>query len=108
MIANMRAGSVIIDLAAVTGGNTEFTKNDETVVHHGVTIIGNSALQCTAPADASKMYSKNVQNFLKLIISNDGVMNLNFDDDLVKGSCITHDGKVINERVIGLLENNLR
>jgi NAD(P) transhydrogenase subunit alpha len=108
MIANMRPGSVIIDLAAVTGGNTEFTKNDETVIHHGVTIIGNSALQCTAPADASKMYSKNVQNFLKLIISNEGVMSLNFEDDLVKGSCITHDGKVVNERVTGLLENNLR
>jgi NAD(P) transhydrogenase subunit alpha len=108
MIANMRAGSVIIDLAAVTGGNTEYTKNDETVVHHGVTIIGNSALYGTAPADASKMYSKNVQNFLKLIINNEGWLKLNFEDDLVKGCCIAHDGKVLNERVSALLENNLR
>jgi NAD(P) transhydrogenase subunit alpha len=108
MIANMRAGSVIIDLAAVTGGNTEYTKNDETAVHHGVTIIGNSALYGTAPADASKMYSKNVQNFLKLIINNEGWLKLNFEDDLVKGCCITHDGKVVNERVSALLENNLR
>jgi len=108
MIAHMKAGSVIIDLAAVTGGNTDFTKNDETVVHHGVTIIGNSALHATAPADASKMYSKNVQNFLKLIVNNEGQLNLNFEDDLVKGCCIAHDGKVVNDRVEALLENNLR
>jgi H+-translocating NAD(P) transhydrogenase subunit alpha len=103
MIANMRPGSVIIDLAAVTGGNTEFTLNNQTIVEHGVKIIGDSALYASAPADASKMYSKNVQNFLKLIISNEGVLNLNFDDDLVKGCCITHDGVVINERVQALL-----
>jgi NAD(P) transhydrogenase subunit alpha len=108
MIANMKAGSVIIDLAAVTGGNTEYTKNDETVIHHGVTIIGNSALYGTAPADASKMYSKNVQNFLKLIINNEGWLKLNFEDDLVKGCCIAHGGKIVNERVATLLENNLR
>ncbi|RYZ47552.1 MAG: Re/Si-specific NAD(P)(+) transhydrogenase subunit alpha [Sphingobacteriales bacterium] len=108
MIANMKAGSVIIDLAAVTGGNTDFTKNDETVVHHGVTIIGNSALHGTAPADASKMYSKNVQNFMKLIVNAEGQLNLNFEDDLVKGCCIAHDGRVVNERVEALLQNNLR
>lgn len=108
MIAGMRAGSVIIDLASVTGGNTELTQNDESVVHHGVTIIGNSALHGTAPADASKMYSKNVQNFLKLIIHAEGRLGLNFDDDLVKGCCITHEGRVVNERTSALLENNLR
>lgn len=108
MIANMRAGSVIIDLAAITGGNTEFTQNNETVVHHGVSIVGNSALYASAPADASKMYSKNVQNFLKLIINNEGQLNLNFEDDLVKGCCITHNGAVVNERVEALLGNNLR
>jgi NAD(P) transhydrogenase subunit alpha len=78
------------------------------VSHHGVTIIGNSALYGTAPADASKMYSKNVQNFLKLIINNEGQLNLNFEDDLVKGCCIAHGGKIVNERVAALLENNLR
>ncbi len=104
----MKAGSVIIDLAAVTGGNTEYTKNDETVLQNGVTIIGHSALHTTAPADASKMYSKNIQNFMKLILNNEGALNLNFEDDLVKGCCIVHDGKVVNERVSQLLDNNLR
>lgn len=99
MIAQMKAGSVIIDLAAATGGNTDFTENNETVVQNNVTIIGNSLLQNTAPADASKLYSKNVHNFLKLIINNEGQLNLNFDDDLVSGCCITHNGAIINERV---------
>ncbi len=108
MISNMKAGSVIIDLAAVTGGNTEYTKNDETVVHNGVTIIGHSALHTTAPADASKMYSKNIQNFSKLLLTAEGGLNLNFEDDLVKGCCITNDGMVVNERVTQLLDNNLR
>jgi len=103
MIANMKPGSVIIDLAASTGGNTDFTLNDETVVQNGVTIIGNSALYATTPSDASKMYSKNIQNFLKLIIDKDGNLHLNFEDDLVKGACIVHDGKIVNERVAGML-----
>lgn len=106
MISHMRAGSVIIDLAAVTGGNTEYTQNDATVVEHGVTIIGNSALYNLAPADASKMYSKNLQNFLKLILDKDGVLTLNFEDDLVEGCCIAHGSKVVNERVAQLLNNN--
>ena len=103
MINNMRPGSIIIDIAAATGGNTELTKDNQTVIHNGVTIIGNSALAAAQPADASKVYSKNVFNFLKLIISQEGVLNLNFEDDIVKGTCITFDGKVVNERTIDLL-----
>lgn len=99
MINDMRAGSVIIDLAASTGGNTDLTKNDQTVMHNGVAIVGNSALPSGMPADASKMYAKNVLNFAKLIITKDGDMNLNFEDDLVKGTCITHNGSITNERV---------
>jgi NAD(P) transhydrogenase subunit alpha len=103
MIEDMRAGSVIIDIASVTGGNTDLTKDKETVMHNGVAIIGNSALASTASADASKVYSKNVLNFLKLIIDKDGNMNLNFEDDLVKGSCITHAGSITNERVLSFI-----
>ncbi len=99
MIDAMRPGSVIVDLAASTGGNTDLTQNNETVMHGGVTIIGNSALPAAAPADASKVYAKNVLNFLKLIIDKDGNLALNFDDDLVKGTAITHGGAVVNERV---------
>ena len=97
---------MIIDLAASTGGNTDLTKNNETVVHNGVSIVGNSALPTTMPADASKLYSKNVLNFLKLIINKEGNLDLNFADDLVQGTCITHDGKIVNERVQSLLTVN--
>jgi len=103
MIHDMRKGSVIIDIAAATGGNTDFTKNNETVIHKGVTIVGNSALASSMPSDASKLYGKNVLNFLQLIINKDGALSLNWDDDLVKGSCITHNGKVVSERVKELL-----
>lgn len=103
MIQAMKPGSVIIDLAASTGGNTEYTKNNETVIENQVTIIGNSNLPSMQASDASKMYGKNVLNFLKLIINAEGSINLNFEDDLVLGTCITHDGKIVNERTQQLL-----
>src|SRR5688572_27320716 len=99
MLHDMRNGSLIIDIAAATGGNTPFTKNNETIVYNGVTIVGNSNLPATMPSDASKLYGKNILNFLQLIIDKEGNINLNWDDDLVKGSCITHKGEVVNERV---------
>jgi NAD(P) transhydrogenase subunit alpha len=99
MIKVMRTGSVIIDLAAATGGNTPLTRNNETVVFQGVSIVGNSNLQATMPSDASKVYGKNVLNFLQLIITKDGALNLNWEDDLVKGSCITHQGEIFHERL---------
>jgi NAD(P) transhydrogenase subunit alpha len=102
MIAPMKKGSLIIDLAAATGGNTELTKNNETVNYNGVSIIGDSALASQMPFDASKMYGKNVLNFLQLIIDKEGKLNLNFADDLVKGACITHNGEVTNDRVKSL------
>jgi NAD(P) transhydrogenase subunit alpha len=65
MIEDMRQGSVIIDLASATGGNTDLTQDGKTIMHNGVTIIGNSALAATAPADASKLYAKNVLQLLQ-------------------------------------------
>lgn len=100
MMQNMRPGSVIIDLAASTGGNTSRTANNTSVLFNDVTIYGNSSLQSTMPSDASKMYGKNLCNFLALIITKEGKLNLNFDDDLVKGCSITHEGRVIHERMI--------
>lgn len=94
----MKPGSVIIDLAASTGGNCEVTKNNETVIHNGVSVIGNSNLPSTIPSDASKMFGKNVLTFLKLILK-DGQINLNFEDDLVKGTCITHNKEIVNEKL---------
>ena len=103
MIEAMKNGSVIIDIAAATGGNTELTKNEETVVHNGVRIIGNSRLPSDMPGDASKLYGKNILNFLQLIIDKEGNINLNFDDDLVKGTCVVHEGKIVNERVLQIV-----
>lgn len=89
MIATMKNGSVIIDIAAATGGNTEVTKNDQTINYKGITIVGNSNLPSTMPYDASKMYGKNICNFLHLIIDKEGKLNLNLEDELVKGTLIS-------------------
>lgn len=102
MLNSMKPGSVVIDLAAATGGNVFATKNNETIVHNGVTIMGNSNLAADMPWDASKLYGKNVLNFLQLIIDKDANLNLNFEDDIVKGCCITHGGEVIHERVTSM------
>ncbi|NTS40527.1 Re/Si-specific NAD(P)(+) transhydrogenase subunit alpha [Flavisolibacter sp. BT320] len=102
MLDGMRYGSVVIDLAAATGGNTPFTRNNETVVRNGVSIVGNSNLPATMPSDASKLYGKNILNFLSLITAKDGTINLAWNDDLVQGSCVCYNGEVVNERVNAL------
>jgi len=99
----MKPGAVIIDLAASSGGNCELTKDNETYVHGQVKIIGNSAFPADMPSDASKMFGKNVINFLKLMISSKGEFNLNWEDDLVKGTCVTNNKEVVNERIKSII-----
>ncbi|HQY12963.1 MAG: Re/Si-specific NAD(P)(+) transhydrogenase subunit alpha [Ferruginibacter sp.] len=99
MLGAMKSGSVIIDLAAATGGNTELTKNNETVMHNGIRIVGNSFLPATMPSDASKLYGKNILNFLQLMITKEGELNLNFEDDLVLGTCITDNQQIVHDRI---------
>ncbi|MBD0278952.1 MAG: NAD(P) transhydrogenase subunit alpha, partial [Flavisolibacter sp.] len=103
MLKGMRQGSFIIDIAAATGGNTPFTKNNETVQFNGVTIVGSGNLPATMPSDASKLYGKNILNFLQLITTKEGALHLNWEDDLVKGCCITHNGEIVHEGVKKLL-----
>jgi NAD(P) transhydrogenase subunit alpha len=98
-VESMRAGSVIIDLAASSGGNCELTRDGATVVHQGVSIIGNSQYPVDMPSDASKMFGKNVINFLKLMISPKGEFTLKWEDDIVKGTCVTHNGEIVCERL---------
>lgn len=98
----MKPGSVIIDLAASTGGNCEFCENGKTVVVNGVKIIGDSYLPASVPRDASAMFSKNILNFMK-IAAPQGEIVLNFEDDIIEGSCITHQGQVISPRLKALL-----
>ena len=102
-IKKMQPGSVIVDLAASTGGNCEGTEDNKIIQKHGVTIIGNSNLASTLPMDASKMFGKNVVNFTKLIIGEEGMLNLNFDDDIVANTCVTHAKEVMSERVRNIL-----
>lgn len=99
MIQTMREGSVIIDIAAATGGNTELTKNDETVTAHGVTIVGDSNLPSAMPYDASKMYGHNMLHFLELIIDKEVGLKIDFDDELIAGTCMTFDGEIKDDRL---------
>ena len=108
MMQGMKKGSVIIDLAAATGGNTELTKIDETILFNGVSIVDGSRLASGMPSDASKLYGKNILNFLRLIIDKEGNTQLNFEDDLVKGTCIAHSGEIVNERVQSLINEAIK
>ncbi len=104
-VKKMKKGAVIIDLAASTGGNCELTKNGEVVNFENKTVIGQSDYPSLTPLDASRMFGKNVFNFLKLIIDENGDLNLNFEDEIVRGTCITHNGELYNERVKTIIEN---
>ena len=102
-VRNMPSGSVIVDLAASTGGNCALTENNKKVLKEEVTIIGDSNLPSSMPSDASKMFGKNVVNFLKLIIGPEGEMHLNWEDDIVENTCVTHNGQVKSQRVNSIL-----
>jgi len=103
-VKSMRAGSVIVDLAAEKGGNCAVTRPDETAVVHGVTIIGHTNLPAEIPANASQMYAKNLVTFLKHLVS-DGQLQLDLSDEITEGALLTHEGRVTNERVAALTES---
>jgi NAD(P) transhydrogenase subunit alpha len=94
----MQPGSVIVDLAAETGGNCELTEAGQTVVEGGVKILGPRNLASEMPLPASQLYAKNLENLLGLIVSEEGELNLDFEDDIVAAACITHSGEIKNER----------
>jgi NAD(P) transhydrogenase subunit alpha len=97
-VHNMQPGSVIVDLAGESGGNCELTEAGQTVVENGVKIIAPPNLPSDMAAHASQLYARNVENLLKLLTSDEGRLNLDFDDEIVAGACITHDGEIKNER----------
>jgi NAD(P) transhydrogenase subunit alpha len=101
-VRGMAPGSVIVDLAAERGGNCELTKADEVVVEHGVTIFGPTDLPSDVPLHASQMFSNNLTNFVKLIMS-DGRFHLNLQDEVVRETLAAHRGEVIHPRVRELL-----
>jgi len=97
MLPTMKPGSVIVDLAAETGGNVEGTEAGKTIVVSGVTIIGQLNLPSSMPFHASQMYSRNIASLLALMLKKDGTFDLNIGDDVVKGTVITHGGQVVHE-----------
>jgi len=101
-VKGMKRGSIVIDLAGATGGNVTGSKPDEIVEHDGVTILAPTNLPATVPVHASQLYSRNVTSFLNLLIK-DGALNLDMKDDVIGPSCVTHEGKWMNQRVAAAL-----
>jgi NAD(P) transhydrogenase subunit alpha len=99
-VAGMKHGAVIVDLAAETGGNCELTKTGETfVTDNAVTIAGPVNLPSSMPEHASQLYARNVQSLLELMTDkeNEGALKLDFEDEVIKGACITRDGEIVHE-----------
>jgi NAD(P) transhydrogenase subunit alpha len=97
-VRNMQPGSVIIDLAGESGGNCELSVAGETVVEGGVKVIAPLNLPSEMATHASQLYAKNVENLLKLLVSEEGTLNIDFEDEVVAGACLTHEGEITNER----------
>jgi len=102
-VDEMSPGSVIIDMAAGSGGNCELTVKDETIIYKQIRIIGNSNFPSRMPADASKMLGNNYINFLNLMITEEGNLNLDFEDDIIKSTCMTHDHEIVNQKVLEII-----
>ena len=90
-VEGMAPGSVIVDLAAETGGNCELTQAGEVVTANGVTILGPRKLPATVPAHASQMYARNITTLLESMVK-EGALHLDFEDEVVAGTCVTHEG----------------
>jgi NAD(P) transhydrogenase subunit alpha len=103
MVAQMRPGAVIVDLAAEQGGNCVCTEPGKDVIYHGVTIIGPINLPSSMPVHASQTYSKNLQTLIQHL-AKDGTLELNFEDDITSGACVAHGGEICNVRVQAALE----
>ena len=99
VVKKMPKGSVIIDLAATSGGNCELSEPGKIIDYQGVRIVGKTDYLSEMSIDASKMYGQNLLNFINLLIKEDGSLNLDFEDEVIKGTCLTHEGNIINERV---------
>ena len=102
MVKGMRPGSIIVDLAAESGGNVELTKAGSDVDVNGVMIMGRRNVPSTMPLHTSQLYARNVANLLLHLVK-DGAINLDFQDEITKGACVTHAGEIVSERAKQLL-----
>jgi proton-translocating NAD(P)+ transhydrogenase subunit alpha len=101
-INSMRPGTIIVDLAASTGGNAAFTKPGEDVDHNGVLILGPLNLPATVPAHASQLYSRNLTSFMALI-NDKGTLKIDMNDDILKGACVAYEGGSVHPKVAAAL-----
>jgi NAD(P) transhydrogenase subunit alpha len=106
MVSDMRPGSVIVDLAAESGGNCALTERGETVERHGVTILGPINLAASTPIHSSQMFAKNMFAFLKVLLDDEGQLKLDFEDEIVRGTCITHEGRVVHDATRKAMEES--
>jgi H+-translocating NAD(P) transhydrogenase subunit alpha len=102
-VRNMKPGSVVVDLAGEAGGNCELSEPGQTVVREHVTIAAPLDLPATMPEHASQLYARNVESLLGVMVE-DGELRLNFEDDILAGACITHEGEIRNERAKAVVE----
>ena len=107
MVSAMCPGSVIVDIAAERGGNCELTRAGEKFVHNGVRILGPVNVASMAPYHSSQMYSSNLAAFLRLLIR-DGNLNVNLEDEIVRETLVTHQGKIVHGRIAELSDRTVK
>ena len=103
MVKSMKPGAVIVDIAAGKGaqgvdGNCTLTEVGKTVVKHGVNIVGEGNLPALVAADASALYARNLLDFLKLIVTKEGQLEINLEDDIVAACLMTRDGHIVDKK----------
>src|SRR5207249_2422003 len=107
MVRDMQPGSVIVDLAAENGGNCGLTEPGADITRYNVRILGPLNIPSTMPVHASQMYSKNILNLLGLLVK-DAQLNLDFSDEIIAGTCITHDGNIVSAAARAVAESALQ
>ena len=104
MVDSMAGGSVIVDLAAAAGGNCTLSEPDERIDYGGVTIFGPTNLPATAPINATEMFSRNVATFLGELLDDEGQLNIDLENEVIEGTLVTHNGKVVHPAALKSLE----
>lgn len=99
MVKSMQAGSVIVDLAAIAGGNCPLTEADQTITKHGVILMGHCNLPSHCASDASKLYARNLYNFVSTLILSEEGINVKWDDELINGTLLCRDGQTVNAQL---------
>lgn len=107
MVKDMQAGSVIVDLAVANGGNCELSQKDKVVEKHGVKIVGHENMPSRVAPDASRLYAKNLLNFVTPLVNQSlGKLKIDFEDQIIQGTLLTHDGKIVHPQFQGVKDDD--